>query len=249
MKFLLLEFQKSKHNKLYIIPIISAALVYLWISWSISRDNLKNADDIFLMILYEIPIINSLIFPIVIATLSSRIWDEEFKGNTLKMLYTIEKPLTLYSSKTLFGMMYLFFTALFELISVIILFIKNNAYTMFFSKHIFFMFISTLAVSIAIFLIMQLINFLYENQVIVMTCGLFLSFAGLFSLFFGKIIQFFVPSAYYSLLQTAYMDYNFETRDMSFHLSDFNISIFIFVIIVSFAIYFISKKLFIRKDV
>lgn len=53
---------------------------------------------------YGVPIINTILLPVLMAVLASRLWDVEVKGYTAKLLYTLQSRRSLFFGKAVFGL-------------------------------------------------------------------------------------------------------------------------------------------------
>ena len=56
-------------------------------------------------LLYSLPIIEAILMPVLMAVLASRLWDMEIKGNTAKLLYTLQSRRSLFAGKAVFGVL------------------------------------------------------------------------------------------------------------------------------------------------
>ncbi len=50
-----------------------------------------------------LPVIEAILMPVMMAVLASRLWDMEIKGNTTKLLYTLQSRRSLFAGKAVFG--------------------------------------------------------------------------------------------------------------------------------------------------
>ena len=58
-------------------------------------------------ILYQLPLLNVVLLPVMTAVIASRLCDMEIKGNTLKQLYTLQKRSSFYDWKFIHELKYL----------------------------------------------------------------------------------------------------------------------------------------------
>ena len=97
-----LELRKTKRRGIW---LVLAALLLTIILWEGNSMN----DARFLkfgwkMMLYNLPLLNAVLIPTGIAVFASRIIDMEHKGNTWKLLETLEGKSELYLAKVLYGL-------------------------------------------------------------------------------------------------------------------------------------------------
>ncbi|MDR3891050.1 MAG: ABC transporter permease, partial [Blautia sp.] len=99
MRELTAEHQKQKRRRIWLIPLGFLVILYLWIS--VSRNSFY-ADDLamgYSFLLYQLPLLNVVLVPVMTAVIASRLCDMEIKGNTLKLLYTLQKREKFYDWK------------------------------------------------------------------------------------------------------------------------------------------------------
>lgn len=245
-----IEIRKAKYRKLWMIAAGVIVIQFFWISWGMhsSREG-KELTDAFYTILYQIPLMNTILLPLCLGALSSRIWDIEHKGETFKLLCTMQKRENIYRFKTLYGFMYIMLIGIFQIVLMLVIeniFKTSQTLPL---NHVIYMFISTLAVSIVIYLIQQIFTFSFKNQLVPLSIGLFGSFLGLFSAFFPMQIQKFVIWAYYAVLSTIGMNWDRDTRIITYFEQGYNVKVFGFILCLGVIVYFLGKKLFMRREV
>ena len=59
--------------------------------------------------------------PVMMAVLASRLWDMEIKGNTTKLLYTLQSRRSLFAGKAVFGVLEVLLVTVLELACVPVL--------------------------------------------------------------------------------------------------------------------------------
>lgn len=249
MRFLLSEFKKAKYRKLWFLIIGVIGFQFLWNSLTLIRESKENLETGYHYMLYDIPLMNALIMSLVLAVLSSRIWDIEVKGNTFKILCTLQSRKSIYNSKTIYGIIFITVFCTLQIISIIALGTLFHFGDTIPANHLAFLFITTFMVSMVIFFIQQIFSFLCNNQFAPLCIGLIGSFTGLFTAFLPRTVQKFIIWSYYSLLQTAGMSWNDKTKSMNFYYMTFNLKLLLFTTCLACLMYLIGKVLFIRKEV
>lgn len=58
----------------------------------------------YLMLLYQLPMVNTIFFPVLGMVVASRLCDLEHKGDNLKLLCTLEEKGRLFDAKLLYGL-------------------------------------------------------------------------------------------------------------------------------------------------
>lgn len=244
------EWMKVRYRKVGLLIFAFLALIFLWVTWAFSGNSREQMEDGYRMMFLQLPMIHTILAPTMLAMLASRLCDVEIKGDTLKLLCTLERKEQLFDMKLLMGACYL---ALFVLAEIAILFIQSAIYH--FQRplepiQLLFFVLQIYLVSFAIFLLQVVLSFFFENQILPLAMGLFGSFVGLFSWFFangiGKLVLIW---AYYSQLCFVAYDWEEETRVTTYYNKSFDMFSFILLIVLLIAGYMIGKRLFLRKEI
>ena len=82
--------------------LLIPGIVVLWVGGlaPAAPDELANG---YSALLYSLPVIEAILMPVMMAVLASRLWDMEIKGNTPKLLYTLQSRRSLFAGKAVFG--------------------------------------------------------------------------------------------------------------------------------------------------
>lgn len=70
-------------------------------------DSLQELASGYSAFFYTLPIVHVLVMPVGMAALTTRLWDAETRGNTRKLLFTLQSRGDFYAAKTLLGLFYL----------------------------------------------------------------------------------------------------------------------------------------------
>ena len=65
-------------------------------------------------LLFQLPLLNTIFLPLILAVMASRICDAENKGNTYKLLCTMQEKKKIFDAKLLLGGIYILFLTLLE---------------------------------------------------------------------------------------------------------------------------------------
>ena len=97
------EWQKARRRHDLVLCLAFAVILYLWLGSTAptGQDELANA---YSALFYGVPIINTILLPVLMAVLASRLWDVEVKGYTAKLLYTLQSRRSLFFGKAVFGL-------------------------------------------------------------------------------------------------------------------------------------------------
>ena len=83
------ELQKARRRHDLIVCLLVPVMALLWCQSAAptGADELASA---YSALFYSLPIINTILMPLAMAILASRLWDVEVKGCTSKLLYTLQ---------------------------------------------------------------------------------------------------------------------------------------------------------------
>lgn len=97
------EWQKARRRHDLVLCLAFAVILYLWLGSTAptGQDELANA---YSALFFGVPIINTILLPVLMAVLASRLWDVEVKGYTAKLLYTLQSRSSLFFGKAVFGL-------------------------------------------------------------------------------------------------------------------------------------------------
>lgn len=217
MKAIIMEFQKIRYRKIWLIVAVLISVQTLWAMWAVGRMREEVLKQGWMYCLYQFPLLNTIMMPIVAAVVASRLCDIEHKGSMFKLLYTAMPSGKLFWAKFFCG--FVFMAAASGLQVVLMLLIgygKGFGGEVPVGKLITYLFV-TIAVNITILLFQQVLSLYFLNQMISLTVGLVGGFAGLFSLFFPGALKKALLWGYYGVMLTVGMDWNQETRIMNFY--------------------------------
>ena len=85
------ELQKAHRRHDLALCLLIPGIVVLWVGGLAPADPEELANG-YSALLYSLPVIEAILMPVMMAVLASRLWDMEIKGNTAKLLYTLQLP-------------------------------------------------------------------------------------------------------------------------------------------------------------
>lgn len=244
------EWMKVRYRKTGLMLLAFLGLIFVWTVWNLGRSSEGEIWDGYRRTFLQMPLIDTIIMPTMIAMLASRLCDTEIKGDTLKLLCTMERKGRIFDMKLWMGAVYL---ALFTAGQIGILFGAARFFG--FGRplepvHLLYFVLQTYVVSLPILLLQQVLSFYFENQILPLAAGLFGSFVGLFSWFFaGNPARKLFLWGYYSVLAFIGMDWDPETRIITYYNEAFDTRSLIFLLVILTAGYILGKMLFLRKEV
>lgn len=248
IRALAMEFQKIRRRKVWVIVAALISVQILWSLWGVRGMDAHDLSQGWIYFLYQFPLLNSIMMPVVAAVVASRLCDIEHKGQTLKLLITVMPAGRLFAAKFLCGALYMLATALLQIIVIV-----ASGYAIGFEGNppldkLLYYLLFTTAVNLTILLLQQVLSLLYRNQMIPLAVGIVGSFAGLFIMFFPQNLARFLLWGYYGVLMFVGMDWDRATRITDFYYAPIDWAGVVTLIIMFCAIYIIGRALFIRKE-
>lgn len=248
MKALTVEFYKTRRRKVWLVVAALIGVQLMWSFWGISRMDASDLQQGWMFFLYQFPLLNSIIMPVVAAVVASRLCDVEHKGQTLRLLGTVMPKGRLFDAKFLNGAVYMLAAVGLQILVMLMVgktkgFEGEAPVTMF----VYYL-LSTTAVNLTILLLQQVLSLLFVNQMIPFSVGVMGAFLGLFSLFFPQGFQKFILWSYYGVLMTVGMDWDRATRFTNFYWTPVDWPGLLILAVVFCGIYAVGRTLFIRKE-
>ena len=190
------ELKKAHRRHDLALCFLLPGILVLWVGGlsPSSPDELSNG---YSALFYSIPVIEAILLPVMMAVLASRLWDMEAKGNTPKLLYTLQSRRSLFAGKAVFGVLEVLLTAALELSCIPVLG-RVHGYTEAFPKGQFaYLFVCTVAVDLMLFFGEFLLMLRFGNPLPALCVGIVGALVGLFSAFMPPLVSYFVPWGYY----------------------------------------------------
>ncbi len=205
--------QKKLHRRktlLLLAAMLSVELIWIWESFHDVSGRWDNME--YYGMIYLIPQLIVIFFPLTFGIVASRLCDMEHRGSNFKLLCTVEKKSSIYEIKVLKGLEYCLILTLSQII--IILFMgKIYHYKQSIPvDNLVFLVLEIFVVSICTFLLQLLLSLFVENQLIPLVIGLVGSFSGLFTMYVPMLRPFTIWG-YYVLLSPVGFWWDSETRD------------------------------------
>lgn len=212
MKLLRLEFFKCRRRKILLVCAAVLAAELLWIVSTFLRQDAEDLVQGWMLLLYDLAMVDAIIMPISVATIASRNCELEHKGTTLKLLETMATPGALYAAKLVWGALVLAALlmvrwALFMGVGILWQFPGEVPW----GRFGLFTLISW-AVSMMVYALQQGLSLRFANQAVALVCGISGSFLGILSLLFPPALTRCVPWGYYGLLSLVGMNWDPDTR-------------------------------------
>lgn len=243
------EQKKSRHRRTALIPLGFFLFELVWTIWQLGSAPKSELATGYLMLFYQLPILNTILFPVMISVIASRLCDMEVMGDTFKLLYTLQERSIFFCCKYLAGIKYI---ALFSLGHAVMITLLGKAWH-FKNALSLSMLLSYLAVTFSVssvlYVIQQTLSLLSSSQIMPHVVGIAGSFLGLFSLFFPKPVARLFIWGYLSAFPCVRMDWDVQTRISKFYEIPFPVLGFLAFLLAGAIIYAICKFLVVKKEV
>jgi hypothetical protein len=247
-KTLALEFQKIRRRRVWAIVAALILVQILWSLWGIQRMDAHDLSQGWMSFLYQFPLLNSIMMPVIAAVVASRLCDIEHKGQMFKLLNTVMPAQRLFDAKFLCGAMHMLATVILQVVVIVAV-----GYAIGFDGNpppdkLLCYLLFTTAVNLTILLLQQVLSLLFNNQMIPLTVGIIGSFAGLFLLYFPQSLARLLLWGYYGVLMFVGMNWDKATRIADFYYMPVDWAGFIALTVMFCIIYLLGRVLFIRRE-
>ena len=216
------ELQKAHRRHDLALCLLIPGIVVLWVGGLAPADPEELANG-YSALLYSLPVIEAILMPVMMAVLASRLWDMEIKGNTAKLLYTLQSRRSLVAGKAVFGVLEVLLVTVLELAGVPVLGRVHGYTEAFPTGQLCYLFVCTLAVDAMLFFGEFLLMLWVGNPLPALCVGIVGALVGLFSAFMPPLASYFVPFGYYIPL-SAYEVANWDkaTHTVTYGTRSFN---------------------------
>jgi hypothetical protein len=249
MKAVFIEFQKIRHRKNGLVIILCIGAQALWAFWAAGRMNEEMLKQGWMYFLYQFPVLNTIMMPIVVSVVASRICDIEHKGEMYKLLYTLLPGYKLFWAKFVCGSVFMAGASILQTGVIICLGSLKKFKGELPVQQMFMFFLVSTAINLTILLFQQVLSLYFTNQMIPLSVGLGGCFLGLFSLFFPGNLKYFLIWGYYGAMSGVGMDWNRETRITHFYETGMNFNGMLLLVIFFAGIYCLGYNLIKRKEI
>lgn len=249
MKLLKLEFYKCRRRKIVLVCAAVLAVELIWMEVFFTRQDAEDLQWGWMFLLYNLSMVDAIVLPLSVATLTSRSCELEHKGSTWKLLETMVSPNSLYAAKLGWG----------ALVLATLLIIRSGLFlavgiaqgfpgSIPWERFGLFTLISW-TVSMMVYALQQGLSLRFANQAAALVCGISGSFLGILSMLFPPALIRCVPWGYYGLLSLVGMDWNAATRVTRFYWRWPQPLDLVLLLIWAAVFLIVGRTLFVRKEV
>ena len=216
MRTLYAELKKSRRRHNTLVAVCISLFVLLWATQT-GGTGAGRLEQGYSGLFYAVPGMNTVVMPLGTAVLASRLWDLESKGNSCRMLLTLQSRKSLFRGKAAVALLQILLIGVIECAGIPALG-KHFGFTELLDwGQFWWLAISTFAVNTMLFFLWLLLSIRFDNQVPTLAAGMVGSLSGLFAAFMPSLVSYFLPWGYYFPLSTIRMDWNRETRIVRYY--------------------------------
>jgi len=252
IKLLKCEYRKTRKRYIFLTAILITLIQLCWALYgNYTEFALKN---VWLMFLYQLPLVNAIFMPLLSIIISSRLCDIEHKGSMLRKLLVIAEKDKIYDAKLIYGLLIIFLCNVLNWFVIIIFgYIKGFDGDVPIILYLIYL-LFTVVTTFTIYIFQHTLSILFKNQAITFFAVIIGTFCGLFSMFLPQIpiLRKSFIWDYYGVLQFVGMfGWTREERYLNAYFEVMYIDwlFFVVLVIICIAIYIIGKKLFCEREV
>ena len=173
------------------------------------------------------------------------------KGNTYKLLCTLQEKGAIFFNKLLLGSLYMLCFACLQLCLVAFLGWRYRIPQEWPAGQAGYFFVATFVTSVVLLLLQEILSLRMENQLYPLFIGLIGTFAGLFSWFFPNLpLRYVIPWGYYCVGCTINMEaWDRETRIVRLYAIPFPYLNFALFLLFALLLYLYGRNLFLKREV
>ncbi|MGI6012465.1 MAG: ABC transporter permease [Ruminococcus sp.] len=252
MRTFLAEIKKCKRRRLWLLYLCAFLVTVLWIGSSMIRYPFtpEEASVGYYMLILNYSLMNLIFLPVILAACASRVCDIETKGETDKMLLTMQSKMSLFHGKILLNAIYILIFAAAQITSLFLMGMIFHATQPVPVFQLIWFFISTFVVSLVLYVMQQILSLLMRNQLMPLFIGLMGTFTGVFSAFFPyTILTSIVPWGYYAVFNPVMMQMGETAQEVSYFTVPLPLGRICVFLVFGFLFYLIGLKCYLKKEV
>lgn len=239
--------EKKKHKRRHHLVILLGFLLFEMFFLYGNYHDQRNLSDGWMILFYNLPIMNTLFLPVVVSGFASRLTDIEHKGDMLKCLYTFSSRKSIFLTKVVYGLLHIGIFVIAQCAAIFVM-AQILQYPLSFSaKYMVYYGISTYLSCSVLFFLHMILSYFFVNQAVSISVGLIGSFVGLFCAYLpNTCFQKMLPWSTFINGMFIGMDWNEETRHITWILYDTKLES-VFISILWIVLFGILSTLLLRK--
>ena len=250
------EYQKSRGRWIFLTALALTVTAAVSALYGVCKGENRQfiLENGYLMLLYQLPMVNTIFFPVLGMVVASRLCDLEHKGDTLKLLCTLTEKGRLFDAKLLYGLgITLFCVCLYWAACLMAGVLLGFAGPVPWKPELLYL-LFTLAPTAVIYVFQHSLSLLVKNQAVALCAGALGEFAGLFSMFLPQLpwLRRSLLWGYYGELQfVGLFDWDKDTRwtKAHFEMMGFDWRSFILLCLMGLGLYLLGRQGVIKKEI
>lgn len=242
------EVQKARRRRDLPVAVGIALIVVLWASASAPSTADERATG-YSALLYALPIMNAVVMPVGMAALASRIWDAETKGQTCKLLFTLQSRDSLFGAKAALGMLENGLVCVLEGLALPVLgtfrgFTETPDFTL-----CLWLLLCTFCVNGMLYFLSFLLSIRLSNQAAALAVGFCGALLGLFAAFMPPWVSCLVPFGYYIPLGPVGMNWDPDARIAHMFVRSLCLPLLGVTVLLAAALAWLCRRSILNKEV
>lgn len=221
------EIRKARRRHDLLLAVGIAMFVVLWTG----RTQMRTQDELasfYESMMYALPLMNAVVFPMGMAALASRIWDMETQGNGCRLLFTLQSRGSLFASKALICMAQNALICALELAGLFAVARLKGVTQAPDLRQLAWLAACTFCVNAMLLFAHLLLSIRSGTQTVPLAAGMLGSLLGVFAAFLPRVFSYLMPWGYYVPLGAMGMDWDEETRIATFFARDWDTGLLAF---------------------
>lgn len=223
LRDLLTEHKKHKRRRdtLLLIGVVLAEVFFIYAN----NGKKSGMEEGWMVLFYNMPIVNSLFLPVAIAALASRLMDFEHKGDMLKCLYTFTTPARVFFTKYIYGTLSIAFLTILQCAGIHIMMLLLKFPTTYDGIYMLYHALVTFMTAMTLFSLQLLLSYFIRNQAAGVSLGIIGSFMGLFTAFLPEtLFQKLLPWGGFVTSSFVQMQWDRESGETAFTVVKLSLS-------------------------
>ncbi len=246
------EWKKIHRRKLWLLYVVAILIILLWNTATLLRNPFSEQEALtgYNYLILSLSLVNQMFLPVILAACASRICDIEAKGDTWKLLFTMQSRSSLFKNKIFINVTYILAMNLIQYTFVLVIGQITHVTQPVPWSSLNFMFLGFFCIDTALYILQQSLSLLMKNPLMPLFIGLFGTFIGIFTAFFPDLpLRFLFPWGYYITLCPVNLHYDKASETALYYLIDLPWPWLAILMVFGIAVYLTGKHLFLKKEV
>lgn len=190
------EIRKAHRRHDLLLCLLVPLIMLLWVG-GLAPSGPEELENGYSALFYSIPIIETILMPVTMAVLASRLWEIEVKGSMPKLLYTLQHRRSLFAGKAAFGLCEVLLVTLTGMGAAVLSGMLHKYTEAFPARQFLYLTVCALAVNAMLFFSEFFFMLCFGNLLPALCIGIVGTLLGVFSAFLPPLVSYFVPWGYF----------------------------------------------------